>query len=94
MSPLLTFDPPCSFVQSHDSSDSSLVKVLHWGAAKKPSMFPSPERLVELGALQIVPSEKQCLVVTGQGTVVSLSCQAPGEFTETVSRIFKTKKFG
>jgi hypothetical protein len=65
------------------------VKVLHWGAAKKPSIFPSPERLVELGAQQIVPSEGQCLVLTGQATVVSLSSQAAGEFTETVSRISK-----
>ena len=76
-------------VHSHDSSDSSLVKVLHWGASKKPSIFPSPERLVELGAQQIVPSEGQCLVLTGQGTVVSLTSQGPGEFTETVNRIVK-----
>ena len=76
-------------VQGHDSNDSSLVKVLHWGAAKKPSIFPSTERLVELGAQQIVPSEGQCLVLTGQGTVVSLSGQASGEFTETVSKILK-----
>lgn len=75
--------------QGHDSSDSSLVKVLHWGAAKKPSIFRSTERLVELGAQQIVPSEGQCLVLTGQGTVVSLSGQASGEFTETVSKILK-----
>ena len=76
-------------MQGHDSNDSSLVKVLHWGAAKKPSIFPSTERLVELGAQQIVPSEGQCLVLTGQGTVVSLSGQASGEFTETVSKISK-----
>ena len=73
-------------MQSHDSSDSSLVKVLHWGAAKKLSNFPSTERLVELGAQQIVPSDGQCLVLTGQGTVVSLSGKGPREFTETVSR--------
>ena len=85
----LTSYSPLTFllVQSHDSSDSSLVKVLHWGASKKPSIFPSPERLVELGAQQIVPSEGQCLVLTGQGTVVSLTSQGPGEFTETVSRV-------
>ena len=73
------------FTQSHDSSDTSLAKVLHWGDTKKLSTFPSTERLVELGAQQIVPSDGHCLVLTGQGTVVKLTSKGPGEFNENVS---------
>ena len=76
---------PLSLPQSPESTDNSVVKVLHWGGAKKPSHFPSTERLVELGAQQILPSDGQCLVLTSQGTLYSLVGKGSEDFTETVS---------
>ena len=80
------------FLQSPESGDSSLVRVLHWGGVKKAPSFPNSERLVELGARQIVPSDGQCLILTVQGTVYSLSNKGPGEFSETVSEYSSSPK--
>lgn len=60
--------------------------MLHWGGAKKASTFPSTDKLLELGAQQIIPSDGHCLVLTAQGTVYDLSSSGTGGFTENVSQ--------
>ena len=76
-------------LQVNDSSDQLPSKVLHWGGgSKEGSSLTGPqssEILVELGAKQIVASDKHRIVLTVNGLVYSLKAKSNGEYDATVS---------
>jgi len=71
----------------NDGSDQLPSKVLHWGGdSKEGSSLTGPqssEILVELGAKQIVASDKHRIVLTVNGLVYSLKAKSNGEYDAT-----------
>ena len=63
--------------------------MLHWGGGKKEgSTLAGPQNsdtLVELGAKQIVASDKHHVMLTLSGLVYSLQAKSSGEYSATVS---------
>ena len=81
--------PLSCFSKVTDEVDPCPSKVLHWGGGKKEdSLLAGPQSsdtLVELGAKQIVASDKHCIVLTMSGLVYSLQAKSSGEYSATVS---------
>ncbi len=72
--------------QPSDCPDQLPCKVLHWGGGRKDSIGPrSSDILLELGAKQVVASDKYRLVLTVHGTVYDLKLKDSGDYTATVS---------
>ena len=68
--------------------------MFHWGGdSKEDSSLTGPQSsdiLVELGAKQIVASDKHRIVLTVNGLVYSLKAKSNGEYDATVSSFIKS----